>query len=175
MGRWVSSHPPDHSLAASQDELDAIMGQRNSSGTEHEGSRRLKTELLIQVRHPSRTAGIVHADEREGSGAFRCKSVAHLQLLMSLLRSSFHCTLASQMDGLAQIDQGQARVFVLAASNLPWDLDVAMLRRLEKRVRLTGYAYLALLPLLHPPSPSSSSSSNSCRFLCLSLTRRHAN
>jgi katanin p60 ATPase-containing subunit A1 len=35
------------------------------------------------------------------------------------------------MDGLVKTDD---RVFVLAASNLPWDLDIALLRRLEKRV-----------------------------------------
>jgi len=36
-----------------------------------------------------------------------------------------------QMDGLtASNDQ----VFLLAASNLPWDLDAALLRRLEKRI-----------------------------------------
>ncbi|RHY15034.1 hypothetical protein DYB25_001604 [Aphanomyces astaci] len=62
------------------DEIDSIMGQRgggdSSSGGEHEASRRMKTELLIQVEV----------------------------------------------------------VFVLAASNLPWELDAAMLRRLEKRV-----------------------------------------
>lgn len=36
-----------------------------------------------------------------------------------------------QMDGLARSDD---LVFVLAASNLPWELDHAMLRRLEKRI-----------------------------------------
>eukprot|EP00611_Tribonema_gayanum_P007689 TRINITY_DN1711_c0_g2_i1.p1 TRINITY_DN1711_c0_g2~~TRINITY_DN1711_c0_g2_i1.p1 ORF type:complete len:574 (-),score=98.67 TRINITY_DN1711_c0_g2_i1:1306-2784(-) len=76
------------------DEIDAIMGQRGDAGggSEHEGSRRMKTELLIQ------------------------------------------------MDGLAK---GAELVFVLAASNLPWELDVALLRRLEKRV---------LVPLPNEPA-----------------------
>ncbi|KAM4532318.1 katanin p60 ATPase-containing subunit A-like 2 isoform 1-T1 [Fundulus diaphanus] len=66
------------------DELESVMGQRGtSSGREHEGSRRMKTELLIQ------------------------------------------------MDGLATSED---LVFVLAASNLPWELDNGMLRRLEKRI-----------------------------------------
>lgn len=36
-----------------------------------------------------------------------------------------------QMDGLAKSED---LVFLLAASNIPWELDHAMLRRLEKRV-----------------------------------------
>jgi katanin p60 ATPase-containing subunit A1 len=66
------------------DEIDSIMSKRGSSQDEHEGSRRMKTELLIQL------------------------------------------------DGLSKKDN--ERVFLLAASNLPWDLDGALLRRLEKRV-----------------------------------------
>ena len=37
------------------------------------------------------------------------------------------------MDGLVggKVDE---QIFVMAASNTPWDLDIALLRRLEKRV-----------------------------------------
>lgn len=71
------------------DEIDSIMGSRggDGAGSEHEASRRMKTELLIQM---------------DGMGG-----------------GSNH--IGSQ-------------VFVMAASNLPWDLDSALLRRLEKRV-----------------------------------------
>ncbi|CAN0359965.1 unnamed protein product, partial [Ectocarpus fasciculatus] len=67
------------------DEIDSILNSRGGEGSEHEASRRMKTELLMQ------------------------------------------------MDGLRSRDNDQ-QVFVMAASNLPWDLDVAVLRRLEKRV-----------------------------------------
>lgn len=73
------------------DEVDALMGARGVEG-EHEASRRMKTELLIQM-----------------DGLTRSSSSSAEQ-------------------------QAEPQVFVLAASNLPWDLDQALLRRLQKRI-----------------------------------------
>lgn len=74
------------------DEIDALMCERGGSGGgEHEASRRMKTELLIQLD------GL---DAREGGG---------------------------------DVSAGGG-VFLLAATNTPWSLDPALLRRMEKRV-----------------------------------------
>ena len=76
------------------DEIDSILTSRNGEGGEHEASRRMKTELLIQMD------GVKSSGSSTGSSG-------------------------------SPPDQ---QVFVMAASNLPWDLDIAVLRRLEKRV-----------------------------------------
>ncbi|CAD7958847.1 unnamed protein product [Amoebophrya sp. A120] len=88
------------------DELDSVMCARGG-GDEHEGSRRLKTELLIQM---------------DGLNSMSNKSTT---------------ATVSATDGNKAISQPVdygPQVFLLAASNLPWDLDPAMLRRLEKRI-----------------------------------------
>jgi katanin p60 ATPase-containing subunit A1 len=77
------------------DEIDAILSSRGGEtpGGEHEASRRMKTELLIQ---------------------------------MDGMRDNLNTVSSTAV--------GSHQIFVMAASNLPWDLDVAVLRRLEKRV-----------------------------------------
>ena len=79
------------------DEIDALMCERGGSGGgEHEASRRMKTELLIQLD------GL---DAREGGGDANRGDVS-----------------------------AGGGVFLLAATNTPWSLDPALLRRMEKRV-----------------------------------------
>jgi katanin p60 ATPase-containing subunit A1 len=61
------------------------------------------------------------------------------------------------LDGL--LKSSNERVFLLAASNLPWELDMALLRRLEKRILVplpSKEAREDMLKSLIPPSISSS-------------------
>ncbi|CAC9466024.1 katanin-like protein [Leishmania infantum JPCM5] len=100
------------------DEIDSLMSARSSDG-EHEGSRRMKTELL------------------------------------------------TQMDGLSKRRGGEV-VFVLAASNVPWDLDTAMLRRLEKRILVslpTRDARVLMFRRLLPNSFASDADYEACAAL----------
>ena len=94
------------------DEIDCLVTQRGSS-SEHEASRRLKTQFLTQVRR--------------ARGCFFC--VCCLWSTADLLRPFV------QMDGItSKADSGI--VMVLATSNTPWDLDEALRRRLEKRIHI---------------------------------------
>lgn len=62
---------------------------------------------------------------------FRCRSVTSTISAQKLTNLN---SMRLQMDGLTRSEE---LVFVLAATNLPWELDAAMLRRLEKRVSFT--------------------------------------
>jgi len=76
------------------DEIDSIAGQRGGAN-EHEASRRVKTELMVQM---------------DGVSA------------------------APAEDKASDADAPSKTVIVLAATNMPWELDEALRRRLEKRI-----------------------------------------
>lgn len=90
------------------DEIDSIAGSRGNAN-EHESSRRVKTELMVQM---------------DGVGGDDDTSV-----------SSGAADGKAGDDNSGEDDQTKRRVvIVLAATNMPWDLDEALRRRLEKRI-----------------------------------------
>ena len=85
------------------DEIDSLAGSRGGAN-EHEASRRVKTELMVQMD------GVGNLDSDDTP---------------------------SEDNGGADIESSGLRkrtVIVLAATNMPWDLDEALRRRLEKRI-----------------------------------------
>ena len=86
------------------DEIDSLCTGRGQSG-EHEASRRVKTELLIQIDGINSGTGGADVGGEGGGGN----------------------------DGEGA-EPKRPLVMVLAATNFPWDLDEALRRRLEKRV-----------------------------------------
>jgi katanin p60 ATPase-containing subunit A1 len=87
------------------DEIDSLAGSRGAAN-EHEASRRVKTELMVQMD------GVGGDEEKgeEGEGN------------------------AAGTEGAESDSSKRKIVIVLAATNTPWDLDEALRRRLEKRI-----------------------------------------
>ena len=90
------------------DEIDSI-GSRRGSDSEHEASRRVKSELLVQM---------------DGKQLLFCY---YLFTCLSFL-------LPAGVGGALGNDDTSKLVIVLAATNFPWDIDEALRRRLEKRI-----------------------------------------
>ncbi|KAI9221445.1 P-loop containing nucleoside triphosphate hydrolase protein [Blastocladiella britannica] len=92
------------------DEIDALCSSRGADG-EHEASRRVKTELLVQMdgiataAAPAPSQSAAPADARAGTD-----------------------------DSEQQQKAPEPMVMVLAATNFPWLIDEALRRRLEKRI-----------------------------------------
>lgn len=87
------------------DEIDAIAGARGGSN-EHEASRRVKTELMVQMDGVGTESSVSKSEDNENENSDNDESNVSTR----------------------------KTVIVLAATNTPWSLDEAIRRRLEKRI-----------------------------------------
>eukprot|EP01039_Chlorochromonas_danica_P010234 gene10234-11328_t len=95
------------------DEIDSLAGSRGAAN-EHEASRRVKTELMVQM---DGVGGVSSDNNNNNEG----KS------------SDGGGGAGGGGDGSEENSQSKT-IIVLAATNTPWDLDEALRRRLEKRI-----------------------------------------
>jgi katanin p60 ATPase-containing subunit A1 len=95
------------------DEIDSLAGSRGAAN-EHEASRRVKTELMVQM---DGVGGDDDEEEEESEGK----------------DGDGKETEGGEGDAPVAVSKRKT-VIVLAATNTPWDLDEALRRRLEKRV-----------------------------------------
>eukprot|EP01116_Phalansterium_solitarium_P000621 TRINITY_DN1044_c0_g1_i1.p1 TRINITY_DN1044_c0_g1~~TRINITY_DN1044_c0_g1_i1.p1 ORF type:complete len:616 (-),score=241.85 TRINITY_DN1044_c0_g1_i1:83-1930(-) len=92
------------------DEIDSVASARGGEG-EHESSRRVKSELLVQMDGVGSASAAVAAQQQQD----RDKQ-------------------ALGEDGQPASPPPKKTVIVLGATNFPWSLDEAVRRRLEKRI-----------------------------------------
>ncbi|CAD7923544.1 unnamed protein product [Amoebophrya sp. A120] len=97
------------------DEVDAL-GSKRGEASEHEASRRVKSELLVQMDGINSNPP---GSSNSGGGADQQAATA---------------SAGSGSGGVSQQQSQTKLVMVLAATNRPWDLDEALRRRLEKRI-----------------------------------------
>lgn len=112
------------------DEIDSICGRRGTSD-EHEASRRVKSELLVQM-DGERNQDVFHSFIKKllTKQKMSDKKV-HMEVQWYL---HVECVLWPGVGGALENDDPSKMVMVLAATNFPWDIDEALRRRLEKRI-----------------------------------------
>jgi katanin p60 ATPase-containing subunit A1 len=93
------------------DEIDSIAGSRGSAN-EHESSRRVKTELMVQM-------------DGMNSGLETSRRVSD---------PSSGCAATATVPASGSSSLSSPVIIVIAATNTPWDLDEALRRRFEKRI-----------------------------------------
>eukprot|EP01038_Epipyxis_sp_PR26KG_P005841 gene5841-8059_t len=98
------------------DEVDSLVSIRGEEN-EHEASRRMKSEFFSQMDGLLSSASYDNKTDKVHS------FTAHITLLY-----------IGYLDQLGPDHVSRGRVMVLCTSNCPWDLDTAILRRLEKRI-----------------------------------------
>lgn len=97
------------------------MCSRRGTSEEHEASRRVKAELLVQMDGIELLSISIHA--------------RYIYLLMEAgFFFSSCCCFYAGVGGASENDDPSKMVMVLAATNFPWDIDEALRRRLEKRI-----------------------------------------
>lgn len=114
------------------DEIDSLCSQRSTNG-EHESSRRVKSEILVQID------GLTDSnilDDKE-----------------SLQRNKNYLYYGNKANFRKdnKIENKSKNVVVIAATNFPWDLDEALRRRLEKRIYIplpTCFLFCVFLNIL---------------------------
>lgn len=94
------------------------MCSRRGTSEEHEASRRVKAELLVQM---------------DGSILFYHKPHP-LDYAALFQKQLLLCGISVGVGGASEHEDPSKMVMVLAATNFPWDIDEALRRRLEKRI-----------------------------------------
>lgn len=110
------------------DEIDSIAGARGGAN-EHESSRRVKTELMVQMD------GMNSETTRPVSAPSNLKSTRKSpNRLPKGSRNFGRSSDEEESDPDSEQQTLNPTIIVIAATNTPWDLDEALRRRFEKRI-----------------------------------------
>ena len=123
------------------DEIDALVstrgGSTSSSNSEHEASRRMKTQFLTEM--DGLMSNVLQTDNNHQTDYNNTITDIDTTLITTTNTTTTTTTNNNNNNIKAKsnvtiTNNINDRVIVLATTNCPWDLDPGILRRLEKRI-----------------------------------------